>query len=265
MIAMFLWLVACSPQDTAAPAADPTTQDTAEMTTATDTPDTDTTPATAMVQGVVVGPDGLPREGVTVTLCHGMCRFADTDASGAFRWDEVAAQTYALHFTTFSDGGLADVLLAIDVADDEQLTLAEPVPLATLGGATPVSTNTEVEVAAGVFLTVDPGSVDLPPFGPETLIVAGAVPAAHPPGLPDGEILEVVYVDPFDATAEPGLPLRIENRWGLAPGETVDVWASSYADYAWIDGGTLTVQPDSIELTGGALPVLSTFVLIRRP
>ena len=43
----------------------------------------------------------------------------------------------------------------------------------------------------------------------------------------------------------------------------MQVWATSYADYAWVDGGTLTVQPDGAWLIGGALPVFSTVALVR--
>ncbi len=264
MIVAALWLAACAPSP-APGGSDGSASGAVDSSTPFTPPTTSEPVPTGSVEGVVAGPDGAPRAGVTVTLCHGACRFADTGADGAFRFDAVAPDRYALHFTTFGDGGLADVLVAIDVADGEQRVLEAPVPRAVLGPAVQVPSPAEVEVVPGLFASVDPAAVDMPPFGPDAVEIAGARPATWPPGLPAGDVLDVVYLAPFDAAATPGLPLRVDNRWGLAPGETVAVWASRYLDDAWVDAGTLTVSTDATELTGGAVPVFSTVVLVRSP
>ena len=218
--------------------------------------------AVAALSGTVLGPDGEPAAGARVTLCHGACRFADVEADGSFAYSDVPADTYALHFTTLgTDLDYADLLVAIELSPDEDRQIADPFPMAELGQATTVDAAGEVDAGNGLWLTVDPDTVTLP-YNYETFDLASAMPTAFPPELPAGDPLAVWYLDPFDATLDPGATVRIANAWDLAPGTELELWTASYADYAWIDGGTVTVSDDGSELEGGDIRVLSTLVLM---
>ena len=216
----------------------------------------------AAVGGTVLGPDGEPAAGARVTLCHGACRFADVEDDGSFSFIEVPADTYALHLTTLgTDLDYADLLVAIELSPDEDRQIADPFPMAELGQATRVDAAGEVDAGNGLSLTVDPDTVTLP-WNVDTFDLAAAAPTAFPPELPAGDPLAVWYLDPFDATLDPGATARIANTWDLAPGTELELWTASYADYAWIEGGTVTVSDDGSELQGGDIRVLSTLVLM---
>ena len=218
----------------------------------------------ATLAGRVVGPDAGPAEGVRVTLCHGACRYADSSPDGTFSFADIEPNSYALHFTVLGgeELGWADLLVVADLEDGEDRVLATDVPMASLGAATEVSTAREVQVAEGLWLTVDPAFVELP-FDADALNLAAATPAAFPPELPAGEVLSVWYLDPFDAKASAGLTLRATNTWDLEPGEEAVLWTSSYLDYAWVEAGRVVVSEDGTEVTGGDIPVISTLVLAR--
>jgi len=247
--------------DTAA-AADTGTagQDDTAGAAAGDTGDTASAAELASLSGVVVTPDDAPAEGVFVTLCHGVCRYAETGADGTFSF-EAEPQAYALHFTQLGkDAPWADILVAVDLAPGETRDIAEPFPMAELASADEQTAAGEVQVADGLWLTLDPDVFELP-FGTDVLAPGAGVPSSFPPELPADDVLAVWYLDPFDAHSDPGFSLRATNSWGLAPGEEAVLYVSNYVDYAWIDGGTVTVSDDGTELTGGDIPVLSTVVL----
>ncbi len=221
-------------------------------------------PSSASLTGAVVGPDGQPAEGVRVTLCHRLCRYVDTDPDGAFGFEEVEPNTYALHFTVLGreDLGWADLLVITELDPDEVRVLAEPVPMGELGPATEVTTAREVQVAEGLWLTIDPDTVELP-FDADSLLLAASTPRSWPPELPSGDVLAVWYLDPFDAQVASGMSLRAANAWDLQPGEEAVLWTSSYRDYAWVEAGRVVVSEDGTEVVGGDLPVISTLVLAR--
>lgn len=218
----------------------------------------------ASLRGRILGPDASPAEGVRATLCHGVCRFADSGPDGTFVFDDVEANSYALHFTVLGDDSpqWADVLVITNLEPGEEASLERDVPMAALGDTAEVVRAGEVQVDAGLWLTVDPATIELP-FDADSLDLAAATPATLPPELPTKDVLAVWYLAPFDAKASSGMTLRATNTWGLDPGEEAVLWTSSYTDYAWVEAGRVVTSDDGTEVVGGDIPVVSTLVLGR--
>lgn len=257
---MTLLFFACAGSPTPPDSTDSVSLD-SEDTSSLDTQDTGPVLEAGTVTGQVLGPDGDPAT-ATVTLCHGSCKFADTDSEGRFAFDGVVPQNYAIHVGTFgAEPDWADLLVFVDVAEGEQLALEAPLAMARVGERTLVESAGEVEVAEGLWLDADPAAVTLP-FGTDTFELAGGAPASMPAGLPDGEVLALWYLSPFDATHEPGMGFRARNDWGLAPGTEVTLMAASYLDYAWQPAGTALVSDDGEELSGGDVRHVSTLLVM---
>jgi len=217
----------------------------------------------AYFAGVVLSPEGAPAEGIYVTLCSGGCLTMLTDAEGTFALEGPFNGDVAVHVQDVSGAlGWADVLVITAIAPGEVVTLDTPFAMGALGQVTPMSGRpaAEVEVVDGLWLTVDPAAVSLP-FGEEALDLAGAAAPSFPPLLPVDDALAVWYLAPFEARSESPMATRIENRWGLEPGQTLTLYEASKSDLAWLPAGEVTVSEDGGELVGGAVTVLSTLVL----
>ncbi len=217
---------------------------------------------TAGITGAVADPNGALAAGVRVTLCHGVCRYVDTDDSGSFSFSGVDPQRYALDVTLLGDDSLARSLFMVDLSADTITTLDSPIPMARLGARQEVDAPGEVQLADGLWVSVDPAGADI--GGDAPLSMAVGIPATLAPVLPvdADQVLALWYLDPFDTRVDSGMTLRVTNTWGLAPGDSAHALVASYADYDWLDGGTLTVSADGSELTGGELPVISTVLLV---
>ena len=73
------------------------------------------------------------------------------------------------------------------------------------------------------------------------------------------------FIEPYDAKAENGLPVRFTNSFGLSAGAQVHVYGSSYDDFAWLDLGTFTESGGFLvadNATTGKLTVLATLVIM---
>ncbi len=214
------------------------------------------------IQGFVLTSDGTPATNVRLTLCHFACRFADPDpATGAFLYDDVVVDRYALHVEELGDEqGLVPVLTMVDVLEDQVLELDRPFTIEAGPTGLLATGVSELQIGQGFFVTVDADALELP-FGTEQPLVGGIRATEMPPQLPVDEALAAWLLEPFDATSSVPMSVRIANEWELAPGTTLRMHAASYADYDWISAGEVTVSEDGTELVGGALTVLSTLVL----
>ncbi len=268
MLLALTLLIACDADTTEADTAGADTTETGTTEgTAPSSTDTGEAPqdseGTIAVSGSVLAPDGSPAADIRVTLCHGVCRYSDTDETGAFSFTGASPNTYALHFMELgTERGWAQVLVAIELVEGEDQVLETPLVMAPLGEDTLVEAATTVAVGEGLSLTLDPDEVVLP-YGTDTLTVSAASPTTLPPGLPDAEILAIWYLDPFYATVEPGFSVQIANAWGVAPGEELQLYAASYLDYAWVDAGVVVASETGEVLSGGDVPAFSTLVLAK--
>ncbi len=260
-----LFAVACS----GAPTDVITTDSTATTETGTTTTDTDTVPEPtdlATLQGSVVDPDGVGL-GAVLRLCRGSaCRTLDADSDGSYVYEDVALIPQS--FEISAPSGHDD--LAIAFAPLEFKTVHEvraiPVILPVITHQTPLtSTATEIEVGTGLFITVSKADLEPPDAFHEdpTEVTGVAVDVAlqMPVDRPHSSVIAMWYVGPFDYMSEGGLPVRIQNLWGLADGAVYSVWTGSYLDSAWLDQGTLTVSGEWLE-GDAALTVVSTVVLV---
>jgi len=219
-------------------------------------------PGTATVDGAIVDPDGAPAVGVNVNLCNVFCYVTVTDDSGAFSYVELDANPYSLHLTTHGSPAWSDLLVITPVEDGEAVVFEDAFAMANANAETILSeAREEVLIADGFWIELAEGDVTLPVGVSGPVVVSGARVETMPTGLPVETPLAAWYIGYFDAEVADA-PVRVLNEWGLEPGTTVEAQVASYRDYAWVEAGTLTVTPDGTELVGGAIPLLSTLVLV---
>ncbi|MCA9566773.1 MAG: carboxypeptidase regulatory-like domain-containing protein [Myxococcales bacterium] len=257
-----LLLLGCPPATTPTEEADTDTDTDADSDTDTDTDaDTDTTPRTD-VMGVVTGADDTPIADAQIRFCRGqLCLNASTDTTGAFHFDQVAAEPTSLEVLGPFGAGYATSFAAVELTEGVPRTF----DVTLLLHDTPSTLNATAEWhTVGTGLRIEAAVSDLHPpafVDPATEVAGVFVPdAQHPPldGLTD--VVAVWFLEPFDHHAPNGLPMEIDNTFGLAEGDTVQVRVGDYASSTWLDAGTLTVS--SGVLTGSArLPLLSTVVI----
>lgn len=229
--------------------------------------DTDADTDSATLTGFVLDVDGKAVSGARVNICRDVCLTDMSDEQGAYTLVTPYSETQAFYVVPPADSGLSSPIAPHTPAMGETLALDVVVPALDTPRELPADAE-EVEVTDGLFLTV--GADILEPAGFEELgdeIAAAAVAPEHslPLGL-DGEVLAQWYVDPFEATSEAGVPLRMENRWSLPAGQTYDVVVSGdpYAP-GWLEAGTLTVSSDATMLEGDAALLMLTSIVLLAP
>jgi hypothetical protein len=258
---LMVGLIACSGDDQP---ADTNSGDT-DVASTTDTggsTGTDPLPAPQALIGTLhdVSGNGIA---ATLMLCNAaFCLQGESDASGSFEIDGAATTPYA--FEPQPPEPLAVTLIPMVFAADEQKHIDVIVPALDAShplGATP----TELELGDGLFVTVGKNDLAPPSFEQPATTAAGVrTPddAIPPIEVVTGTPLAVWYTAPFNYTAENGLPFRIENTFGLADGDTAEVYVGSYDDHAWVDVGVVTVT-DGYLSGPGKLPKLSTILLVK--
>jgi hypothetical protein len=263
-LALFL-LAACAGSD----ATDPADTDSgADTPTETDT-DTDTTPdepAVVVLAASLVDGDGAPlTEGFRVQYCRGIACFnADQEASGAFVFSDLPAGPGSFEVFDIGDPPTHVTVFApitVDGTSRRELTVTVP-------NMTPTDLPSSVEEVTfgGCHMEVGEGSLAAgSPFdpAPTSMAVVRATSPLPVENGPTGEVLGVWYVWPFDAEAEDGIPLAIDNTWGVASGEA-SLWYADYETSTWIEIGDMTEDAGRIG-PPTPLPKLTTFALVRKP
>ncbi len=218
----------------------------------------------ARLEGVVLDGAGTPLSGSELRLCRGpACRNGETDEAGSFLFEEVHVDWHAFEIKppTGMDQ-LATAFAPLVFATDEIRTLAVVLP--TLDAASPLPASpTELEVGAGLFLTLDETTLE-PPLFVEAATEVSGIQVEGADQLPvdlEGTVLGMWYLEPFDHEAPDGVPVRVANQWDLAEGVSAQVWVGSYGTSVWLEAGSLEVSGASLE--GDAfLPLCSTVVLL---
>lgn len=230
----------------------------------TDTNDTDDTGdyGGATLQGVVLDPTGAPLPDFRVNVCRSLCMTTRTGADGSYTMSGIAAEVASYYIQGDDTLGLAVPFAPITWIEGDthsiDIRLVETGPSENLDGSGSYG-NEELGVQFGNgdlvdYLTGDPIS---------TLAVTAAPADARPPLELSGEVLAVYYLAPFEAHGEATVTLR--EAWGLAPGETVDVWyGATPLESAFVQAGTLTVEAAGEWMTGTATIHALTVVVVTR-
>ncbi|MCO4746723.1 MAG: carboxypeptidase regulatory-like domain-containing protein [Proteobacteria bacterium] len=220
--------------------------------------------ATGTLSGVITDASGAPLEDAEIGLCRAVCRSVCTDATGAFSYDGIGVDTFSFHVRPPHDQhDLFDIVFPLDVAANDTLTQNVQLVTAPTAVALP-GTAAELEVATGLHITVGQGDLSILFEDDPTDI--GAVPftTAFFPTPANETFLGGWLMTPYDAEADPGLPIRFTNTFGVATGASVIVRTSSYGDFVWQDMGTFTESNGFLvadNATTGRLPRLATLII----
>ncbi|MEZ4235226.1 MAG: hypothetical protein R3F59_03490 [Myxococcota bacterium] len=242
------------------------TQTSDSGTSDTDTPITDEPTECASDFTTHVAQDGAPVASTELRLCRGLlCRNGATDAQGDAVFENVPPEWHSYEVVAPEASGRATALvpLLFDCATDRQVD----VPVLDLDAPSPLAAApAEHPTGDGLYVTVGLDQLEPPTFFDPAESVAGVrVPEAlwFPFDGVTGTVLAVWYLAPFDYHAIPteGLPVRIVDQWGLTDGDELELYVGSYEDSAWVSAGTVTASGG--DLTGGALPLLSTLLLVQ--
>jgi hypothetical protein len=210
---------------------------------------------------------GAPLAGWSVKFCNLVgCRITTTDQFGQFGYDDVTLDPHSLEPVPPEGSGYATMNLPYTFEADEVKEVALTALKLEDTTLLPVAP-TEMELGSDLFVTIGVNDLDPPDaFHPAPTTAGGVrVPQEQWPPIDDvtGTVLGVWYTHPFDYDAVGGLPVRIVGDLGLSEGSSVQLLVGSYGDFAWIDGGTLTVTGG--ELVGTArLPLLSTILAVQQ-
>ena len=220
--------------------------------------------------GTITDASGTALANAEIGLCKSICRSLCTDDNGQFSYGAIPADTYSFHVAPPHDAeGLVEVTWPITF-DGSGASLTEDVTLIERGTAVALpSTAAELELATGLFVTLAQG--DLTILFEDDPTEASAVEVTSDIEFPlpsdTGSLVAAWYLHPYEADAEDGAPLRIEDRWSYAEGDQVHVWGSSYDDFAWLDLGTFTRTNGSFvaDSAAGELTVFATLVVMEEP
>ena len=253
-----LFLAACTGAGT-----DPITEPTPDPTDPVDTGQFD---RSASLSGTVTDGQGDPVHGAVIRFCRGpACRNNDSDAAGAYTFDEVHVDWHSLEVKPpLGVEGVATAFAPVQFATDEVRIIDLVTPDLDPATPLPATDPMEIEAGAGLFVTVAADQLEAPLFVDDATEIAGVrlQPDQYPPVDLPGVVIAAWYLDPFDHAAADGLPVRFTHDGSLPDGATYRVMVGSYEDQRWLDAGTVTVSgPD---LTGDArLPLTSTVVLLE--
>jgi hypothetical protein len=170
----------------------------------------------------------------------------------------------------YSEDGknFATPLVPYDITDGEHHVLTSPLAIVEFTDSTLLDSSTGTYAAGdGLSVTLSADDLELP-FGASEASIEGVrlEDTEYPPlDTLAGNVLAVWYLGTWDAeAAETPLPIVVQNDFGLAAGETVNIQVAGYLEYDWVSGGTATVSADASTLEsddGSGLTSLTTLVL----
>ena len=223
--------------------------------------DADSDADAATLDGTVTASDGSPIEGLRVQMCKDTCFPAWTDASGYYSFVGLEADTYSYDAVSGDEDPWATILVPLTVAAGDAITL--DAQMITLGAELSVpATATEIEIADDLFLTVDDESCgESITHNPITFFSGIQLKEDEWPHLEEVDDPVVVwYLAPYDAECE-GVSLRINNSWGLAEGNTYELFEADYWTQSWVSIGEVTVGSSDISGVDVEVTTLTTLVL----
>ena len=191
-----------------------------------DVPDLAMGSADAAVQDVtgrIVGLDGQPLAGVTVSLCQDTCRDTTVGAQGEFGFPAVAPSFYTLRARKpgASDYANLDFPLYLDSRDNPRLL---PLVLPKVGALTAVGSGAQTfAVDSTLSLALDGDKLMLPQGGPAQRLGGVRIPQSLFPNfcVPSARVLAMWAFAPTGSTSSAPIDLTLSDALGLAPGTPV--------------------------------------------
>jgi hypothetical protein len=228
-----------------------------------------------VVVGTIVDLTSQPLSGATVRLCEGSCRATTSDATGAFRFDGVAALTWdslGAEMPGSSDYGKVVIPLYPYTNDlqQQQAVLLPPLVLPRLGPSTALPSGPrEIAIDATLTLTVDGSALQLPE-GSATGVAGARVPSGLFPDfcLPGagGQVIAEWALAPFGARSSAPIAVHLAENLGLARGAVwlfrVDTESGRPIQVAT---GSVSADGTSIASDPGVGLDQLTWLLVARP
>jgi hypothetical protein len=230
--------------------------------------DTDTTVPTytGVLDGTLTAA-GAPVADTPLRLCRGtLCRNTNSAADGTYEYDAVPPVWHSFEAVPGPESGFATPFVPLLFTEGQHRTV--DLHLLPYDDVSPLGVDPqELPAGRGLYITAGLGDLEPPLFEADATEISGV--RVDDPGdqVPldgiSGTLLAMWYVDPFDHTAvlPGGLPIRIDDEWGLADGATLEVYVGNYEQSAWLDAGTVTAYGGS--LTGASLPNIATVILVQ--
>ena len=214
------------------------------------------------LSGQLLDQDGAGVD-ATIRFCRqGMCSIAETEPDGSYLFSDVRPGTASFEVIP-SDVTLAVTFVPIQTVTEPR-TLDLTIPRYT-HSATLTDEAVDAVVGEGLTLTVSRSNIVPPEFVEPATVVSGVrVMTDHfPPMDWPGELLALWYLAPFDHHSVDGIPFSIENDFGLAEGEDVEVWIGDYQGSDWDPLGRIQVTSGNLHDPSITLPAFSTLAVVR--
>lgn len=250
MIALVLWSLACTPAPEPADTDDDGPQDTGDPV------------VTGHLEGTVRDVGGEAMAGVSVNMCLSVCTTVETDAAGAYAFD-LPEGTYSFHLVPPPDQALAQPLVPLTITEGGDRSVDVVLPPLGPEVALPAET-AEIEIAPGVLVTTRQGDLAVPlEEEPQTHVSGVRVDAAHWPPIPlAGTIAAVWYLAPYEAEADPPMPIKLSHPGGDHEGDYV-LYRSDYWTYDFVEVGELVNHGEWLLDPDARLDQLTTLVLVE--
>ena len=226
------------------PSAPTTTPLAADMATGT----ADGPAPTLDIEGRIVGLDGQPLTGVTVSLCQSTCRDTPVGAQGEFGFAAVTTSFYTLraHKSGVSDYADLAFPLYLDGYSNPRLL---PLVLPKVSALAPVPSGQKAfAVDSTLSLTLDGDQLVVPGAGRS--LGGVRIPASLFPNfcVPSARVLAMWAFAPTGSTSSAPINITLSDSLGLAPGMAV-----SFIEIHKGDGRPATAASGQVSMDGKSI------------
>ena len=213
-------------------------------------------PVNPSVNGVVTDTDGAPWANAKVQVCSAsLCTLGNADGAGAFSVQVPAGKTY--HVMAHPPAGdpregSAGIAVLQDVLTTD-VTLASPVAIPVTGAHTSLPS---AAVTQDLTLTANASDVS---FASDAYFSAVSVTTSPFPSIATWAL------NPWGTRTVVGKPIGVTlaNTFGLAPGDTVSVYAVNESTAELVGPTTGTVSTDGKTITGATIDRVTWIVVTK--
>lgn len=226
-------------------------------------------PNAASLTGKVTWGDGTPASsGVHVRICFEVCIARTPDSAGVYVFDKLDPYTQSLEIVALGQqDDYATPLAPVALVAGEDRELTEVISIPAWEDKEMLSEATEVTLGGKLVVHADPAGLTPNVNSPSTDPYLAGVEVSPEGALPfdgiEGTVVAMWYLGLFEGELDPVWPFTVADTYGLSEGTQLRVYAASYNDFAWLDGGTATVGADAIKTDeGSGIPILTTLILV---